>query len=128
MKNVNNALRRLFSGILIASLLFALLCAAGCAKTSDESSRKGLSSGAISLQDKTSVSPDPSSDLEATQTTVSEPNLSTGEESIEDPVWIPTRTGRKYHKKPTCSGMENPEKVSKETARQRGFTPCQNCY
>ena len=46
----------------------------------------------------------------------------------EQQVWIPTHGGKKYHRKSTCSGMKDPEKVSLSTAKQRGFTACKKCY
>lgn len=45
-----------------------------------------------------------------------------------DTVWIPTHGGTKYHRRSTCSGMEDPEKTTREDAIQRGFEPCQRCY
>lgn len=45
-----------------------------------------------------------------------------------DTVWIPTHGGTKYHRRSTCSGMEDPEKTTKEDAIRRGFEPCQRCY
>lgn len=45
----------------------------------------------------------------------------------EEQVWIP-KTGKKYHKKSSCSGMKDPEKVSLSTAKDRGFTVCKKCY
>ena len=42
-------------------------------------------------------------------------------------VWIPTKGGKKYHSKATCSGMENPQEVTVEKAVQMGFTPCGRC-
>lgn len=43
-------------------------------------------------------------------------------------VWIPTHGGTKYHRRSTCSGMEDPEKTTKEDAISRGFEACQRCY
>lgn len=43
-------------------------------------------------------------------------------------VWIPTKGGKKYHTKSTCSGMNGPEEVTKAEAERRGFTPCKKCY
>lgn len=43
-------------------------------------------------------------------------------------VWIPTNGGTKYHKTSTCSGMENPEYVTKQAAIDAGFTPCKRCF
>ncbi|MBR2937828.1 MAG: hypothetical protein IKB80_05000 [Oscillospiraceae bacterium] len=43
-------------------------------------------------------------------------------------VWIPTKGGTKYHSKKSCSGMDNPDHVTKSQAEQQGFTPCKKCY
>ena len=43
-------------------------------------------------------------------------------------VWIPTHGGTKYHSKSTCSNMDDPEEVTLEEAKARGFTPCGRCY
>lgn len=43
-------------------------------------------------------------------------------------VWVPTHGGTKYHRRSTCSGMEDPEKTTKEDAISRGFEACQRCY
>lgn len=45
-----------------------------------------------------------------------------------DIVWIPTHGGKKYHRRSTCSGMEDPEQTTKEDAIARGFDACQRCY
>lgn len=44
-----------------------------------------------------------------------------------DTVWI-TRSGKKYHKNSTCSGMKSPQQVTKEEAERLGYTPCKKCY
>ena len=46
----------------------------------------------------------------------------------EKMVWIPTNGGTKYHKKSTCSGMIDPQKVTQSEAEHQGFTPCGRCY
>ena len=43
-------------------------------------------------------------------------------------VWIPTKGGKKYHSKESCSGMESPDYVTQSQAEQEGFTPCKQCY
>lgn len=43
-------------------------------------------------------------------------------------VWIPTKGGTKYHSSQSCSGMDNPDQVTKSQAEQQGFTPCKKCY
>jgi len=42
-------------------------------------------------------------------------------------VWIPA-TGKKYHKKSTCSNMKNPSQVTIEEAKKKGFGACKKCY
>ncbi len=42
-------------------------------------------------------------------------------------VWIP-KTGSKYHKTSTCSGMKSPRKVTLKEAKRRGYKPCSKCY
>ena len=44
-------------------------------------------------------------------------------------VWIPTNGGTKYHSKQGCSKMIDPEYVSLEEAKNRGFTEaCGRCH
>jgi hypothetical protein len=45
----------------------------------------------------------------------------------ETMVWIP-RTGSKYHKNSSCSGMENPTQVTISEAQSLGYQPCKRCY
>lgn len=42
-------------------------------------------------------------------------------------VWIP-KSGSKYHRTSTCSGMKNPEQVTREEAENLGYEPCKKCY
>ncbi len=60
-----------------------------------------------------------------------EPKDESIEESIEDPeeewVWIP-QSGSKYHSNKNCSNMKNPNKVTKEYAKEHGYEPCKKCY
>lgn len=42
-------------------------------------------------------------------------------------VWIPA-TGKKYHRKSSCSNMKNPTQVSRSEAITRGYEPCKKCY
>jgi hypothetical protein len=42
-------------------------------------------------------------------------------------VWIP-QSGSKYHRKSSCSGMNNPQQVSKDDAISMGYTACKKCY
>lgn len=39
-----------------------------------------------------------------------------------------SRTGSKYHDNPNCSGMVDPEYMSKTAAINLGREPCENCY
>jgi len=47
--------------------------------------------------------------------------------SDADTVWIPA-SGKKYHKKPDCSGMKNPSEVLKKQAELEGYTACKRCF
>lgn len=51
---------------------------------------------------------------------------STPSKSSSVMVWIP-RTGKKYHKKSTCSNMVSPSQVTLSEAKERGYTPCSKC-
>lgn len=42
-------------------------------------------------------------------------------------VWIPA-TGKKYHRKSSCSNMKNPTQVSRSEAINRGYEHCKKCY
>lgn len=50
------------------------------------------------------------------------------EDDEEEMVWIPTRGGKKYHNRSTCSGMIDPDYVTVSQAERKGFTPCKKCY
>ncbi len=43
-------------------------------------------------------------------------------------VWIPTKGGKKYHSKSSCSGMISPKQVSLSEAKALGFTACKRCH
>ncbi|MGN0763921.1 MAG: peptidoglycan-binding protein, partial [Aristaeellaceae bacterium] len=43
-------------------------------------------------------------------------------------VWIPTNGGEKYHSKSSCSGMENPKRVTYREAIEQGYDACGKCY
>ena len=46
----------------------------------------------------------------------------------ENLVWIPTKGGKKYHTRSSCSNMDDPEQVTQEEAERRGYTPCKRCH
>ena len=48
--------------------------------------------------------------------------------SNEKMVWIPTISGKKYHKNSACSNMNGPRQVTISEAQRLGFTPCKKCY
>ena len=57
------------------------------------------------------------------QTITDAPNISYS----SDMVWI-VDTGKKYHRKSTCSNMKNPYQLSKDETRARGRDACKKCY
>lgn len=44
-----------------------------------------------------------------------------------DMVWIPTKGGRKHHKSPDCSNMDEPKLVPKDHALSLEFDACKRC-
>lgn len=57
-----------------------------------------------------------------------EPDNTPTSDSQTKMVWIPTNGGTKYHSNSSCSGMEEPKQVTKETAIASGYTACQRCF
>ena len=53
-----------------------------------------------------------------------DPNYTTSEQM----VWIPTKGGKKYHSKSSCSNMDGPIYVTISEAKQKGFSACKKCY
>lgn len=58
----------------------------------------------------------------------STPNPTEKPMPISELVWIPTKGGKRYHSKPTCSNMDSPVQVAKSKAISQGFTACGRCY
>lgn len=61
------------------------------------------------------------------ETVVEQPSDTISETPQETMVWIP-QSGSKYHKKSSCSNMNNPTEVTISEAEARGYTPCKRCY
>ena len=53
-----------------------------------------------------------------------------GQSAPEDAtmVWIPTKSGKKYHTKSDCSNMSDPKQITQEEAEELGYTPCKKCH
>lgn len=47
-------------------------------------------------------------------------------EGQEDTVWV-SKSGKRYHALPTCSGMKNAAEITRDEAVRRGLTPCKKC-
>ena len=47
-------------------------------------------------------------------------------EQVGPMVWV-SRTGKRYHNDPDCSGMNNPSQIPLSEAEARGLTPCGTC-
>lgn len=56
------------------------------------------------------------------------PSTTKATEPREEMVWVPTKGGRRYHSRSSCSNMSNPQEVTISQAKSRGFTPCKKCY
>lgn len=50
-------------------------------------------------------------------------NTETGKEST---VWV-SKSGKKYHLSPDCSGMKNPRKMTLDEALSHHYSPCSKC-
>lgn len=48
--------------------------------------------------------------------------------SDPDEVWVPTNGGKKRHRRPTCSNMLSPRKMSARNAEALGIDPCKKCF
>lgn len=48
-------------------------------------------------------------------------------EPVGEMVWIP-KSGKKYHRIPDCSGMNNPSQIPLSEAQALGIPPCSNCW
>lgn len=62
-----------------------------------------------------------------TPTIQTENNAVSKTQNTSNEVWIP-KSGKKYHSNPSCSGMNNPSKVSLTEAESLGFTACKRCH
>lgn len=81
-----------------------------------ESSGENSTSVESSSTSITTSAPEPESEPEPAPTPSSE-NL----------VWI-SNTGKRYHCKSSCSGMEGPRQVTESEAKGLGLTPCGRCF
>ncbi len=66
----------------------------------------------------------------ASSSTVSSAPSSSGSETTSSgsgSVWIP-KSGSKYHKSSSCSGMKGPTKVTLEYAKSHGYSACKKCF
>lgn len=85
------------------------------------------------ILDEIPATPDPTSEPTPTPsptpvpTPTPEPTPATPTEKPVVYVWIP-ESGSKYHSKSSCSGMDNPQKVTLEEAQALGYTACKRCY
>lgn len=46
--------------------------------------------------------------------------------TVNDNVWI-SKSGKKYHTVPDCSGMKNPVIITVSDALSKGLSPCKKC-
>lgn len=68
--------------------------------------------------------------IEAKNAVVHNSNLTypCASENAEEIVWVPTGGGTRYHKNPSCSGMESPKQMTVSEAISDGFSPCGKCW
>lgn len=87
----------------------------------------------LPISDEPLPSPDPDDPAASTSPL---PPIEAAEESAEpleqsrtngSTVWV-SKSGSKYHRDPSCSGMKSPSKLTKSEAESKGYTPCKRCY
>lgn len=66
-------------------------------------------------------------DAPAENTTTDNTANNTADENKADMVWY-VDGGSRYHRKSSCSNMDNPKQITKEEAESMGLTPCKRCY
>lgn len=112
-------MKRTIVFITIISLLAVVLT--GCDQTSQDTiSKQSVSS--FSLVEPSSVTESP-----VMSETIELSSVAEVVSVDEVMVWIP-KTGAKYHRNPSCSGMNDPTQVTKSKAERLGYDACQNCY
>jgi hypothetical protein len=92
--------------------------------TTEAPSAKKVTTEAPSTQKATTEAPSTQKVTTEAATTQSPATEAVQNETM---VWIP-RTGSKYHKNSSCSGMENPTQVTISEAQSLGYQPCKRCY
>ena len=121
---------KFLKSLLTSTLILAMLLSfAGCL---DEVSDKQTSSNdtTFSASDVLDEMPEPTENPTPTPTEkpTPAPTAKPTKKPSEAMVWIPTKGGKKYHSKSTCSNMDSPDQVTKSEAVSLGFTACGKCY
>lgn len=88
---------------------------------------QAVSSPAAASKLTPSPEPTPTPSPTPAPTPTPEPTPATPTEEPVVYVWIP-QSGSKYHSRASCSGMDNPQKVTLEEAQAMGYTACKRCY
>lgn len=70
----------------------------------------------------------PTSTPQPTATPTPEPTATPEPAEAKPTMVYIANSGTKYHRLPSCSGMENPTEVTLEQAESWGYTPCKRCY
>ena len=106
-------------------MLAMLSLLTACAQAPEpESAELTELSAATSESAEAEETPAPISTAEPTATPTATPEPAEAKPTM---VYI-ANSGTKYHRLPSCSGMENPTEVTLEQAESWGYTPCKRCY
>ena len=108
-------------------------------KSNSTHSNHTVNSSSPATSSKTTSSKNTSSKTTSSKTTATSSSNSSSQsstavtvpdqaETVGNLVWVPTNGGKKYHRSSSCSNMDDPMQVSKETAEANGYTPCKRCY
>ncbi len=100
-------------------------------KEAKEAAAKKAEEEAKALAEKESAEKAAAEQAEAEQKAAEQAAIASQEETQQEPqeqmVWIP-QSGNKYHRNPSCSGMNNPTQVTISEAQSMGYEPCKKCY
>lgn len=139
------SLKRKISSYTAALLCVLVLGSCSSGKSSDKPSTDPTMETTIATEVATEESTVPATTSEPTETIIpteettesteasTEPETLVQEtteatEPMEEMVWIPTNGGTKYHRRSSCSNMEDPQQVPLSQAIAMGFTPCKRCH
>ncbi len=120
MLRINN--RKRLSSVLLSALIVCFVFLFLSCEADDE-----YANYSRKIEELTPETPETVSESLA-QTDNSKSDSDTYKETVsENTVVYVTKSGKKFHSKPDCSGMKDPEKTTAGEAVKAGYSPCKRC-